>query len=819
MTADGRDAAEAVVLTHARSATERSLLEKWASEHHPGAPVVAYGDGPAAPSGLESRLGSDATLVVPVRIAWIPPEGEPGAVNRVTELVSTLAMRRAPWRLHGQMARRVPESARIVAGEPATVGDLVSRFAAQEGGRPSEDDGRSGAFARFVVRQATLACDRAERRLLGDRYKVPRRMVEQITASARFRALAERLGVEVGKPSSEVARDLESCLHEMAAVQSPPAIDTFRTLMGPLHTKAWDVKVDEAGLERLRELNKEHALVFLPSHRSYSDPLLFAEVLHDRDFPRNHVLGGNNLSFWPMGALGRRAGIVFIRRTFGGDTIYKAAIQEYLGHLMAKRFNLEWYIEGGRSRTGKLRRPRYGLLRYLAAALEDRPELDAVLVPVSIVYDQLHEVGAMAAEQRGGSKKAEGLGWLAGYFRDQRRHIGTAQVRFGEPFSLRESLAESEQGSAQLEKVAFRVCAGINRVSPATATSLVTFALLTARDRALTLQQLRDVVAPLADYLEARGVPVPVAELRTRHGMRMTLDRLAEAEVVTIYEGGTEPVFSISRGRHHVAAFYRNGALHHLLNRALTEVALLRAGDASDGEDLLELGWRELTRLRDLLKFEFFFSDKREFAAEIRGELSVLDPQWRQSRARPADARAALRQAPLLVAPGVLRSFLDAQLVVAEQLLALETDPPADRDEFLEICLGVGRQMLLQHRLDRADSVSRELYATALRLADNRDLVEPSGGDGDESSERGTRMGWAPVQERRRAWRDELAGLIDDLTRIGRLERARLEVVLGGRAESSDSAPSIGADPTGGADVAAPGRAGPDPAGDTGVAS
>ena len=219
-----------------------------------------------------------------------------------------------------------------------------------------------------MVRQATLACDRAERRILGDRYKVPRRMVEQITASARFRALVDRLSGQTGKPRADVERDLESCLSEMAAVQSPPAIDAFRALMGPLHTKAWDVKVDEDGLERLRELNKEHALVFLPSHRSYSDPLLFAEVLHDRDFPRNHVLGGNNLSFWPIGrARPARRDRVHPPQRSATTRSTRLAIQEYLGHLLAKRFNLEWYIEGGRSRTGKLRRRRFGLLRYLVA--------------------------------------------------------------------------------------------------------------------------------------------------------------------------------------------------------------------------------------------------------------------------------------------------------------------------------------------------------------------------------------------------------------------------------------------------------------------
>ena len=117
--------------------------------------------------------------------------------------------------------------------------------------------------------------------------------------------------------------------------------------------------------------------------------------------------------------------------------------------------------------------------------------------------------------------------------------------------------------------------------------------------------------------------------------------------------------------------------------------------------------------------------------------------------------------------------------------------------------------MLLQHRLDRADSVSRELYATALRLADNRGLVDPGGDEG--SRERGAGTGWAPVDERRRAWREELAGLIDDLTRIGRLERARLEVVLGGRTEDGAGGAGIGTESGTGS--------GPDRAGDTGVAS
>ncbi len=763
-----RDGVQVVVLGEVGSRTERELVERWADTEHPGARTVLVGSPTPGPD-LTPALDRDDVRIVPARVVWLPPEQSGGKRGGAVELLSVLAMRR-PWpALQSHVLRGAPGSARVVAGAEATVRELRESFAGQ-----SRDEAEAGSFGRFVLRQATLACDRAERQVVGDRYKVPRLMVEQITATSRFADLVARLARTEERPPREVEARLRECLSEMVAVQSAAAIDAFRAAMAPLHSRAWHVEVDEAGLERLRALNRQHSLVFLPSHRSYADPLLFAEVLHENDFPRNHVLGGDNLSFWPIGPLGKRAGLVFIRRTFGADTVYKAAIQEYLGHLMEKRFNLEWYIEGGRTRTGKLRRPRYGLLRYLAAAMEERPDVDPLLVPVSIVYDQLHEVGAMAAEQRGAAKPAEGWQWLARYVRDQRRNIGTAQLRIGEPFSFREALAESDPGSAQLEKVAFRVCAEINRITPVTATSLVTFALLSARDRALTLPQICDVVAPLVDYLQSRDIPVPAQDLRSIDGLRRALDELAAADVVGRYERGTEPVFSVRPGRHHVAAFYRNGALHHLVNRALVEVAGVRAATRG-GQVPWATAWAELLRLRDLVKFEFFFSDKHELRYELRRELELIDPEWRSREATADGALQVLGNAKFYVAHAVLRSFLDAQLVVAEQLFSLGDDAPRDSESFLDDCLGLGRQMLLQHRIDRADSVSRELYAGAVRLAENRNLLGPGGPE---------------LIAARRTYRAEVRAFLGALAYTGEMEHARLERMLD-RSQRSPVSPAV----------------------------
>ena len=760
-TSDAADAERVVVLMDARTATERRLIGAWARASYPAAEVLASGD-PALGARLSG--GGDAQ-VVPVRVTWLPREREGDRRVRTADLLALMNPHR-PWApVQPRIVRRDSERARVTAGEPASCEELRTRFDREIGGAHS-----ASAFASFVSRQAMLALERAERAVIGDRYKVPRLVAEQIAESAEFRSRLAALADKIERPVDEVMREVVDGLHELAAVQSRLAVDVFRTVMGPLHKHAWNVDVDTRGLEQLRELGRNSALVFLPSHRSYADPLVLAQALDAHEFPRNHVVGGGNLSFWPIGPLGKRAGLVFIRRSFGDDPVYKFAVREYFGYLVAKRFNLEWYIEGGRSRTGKLRPPRYGLLRYLVTALDDGRADNVYLVPTSITYEQLEEVGAMAAEQSGARKQAEGLRWLASYAKAQRRNVGSARVRFGEPISLRDALELAGPGPAQLEKVAFTICDGINRITPVTASSLVSFALLGVRDRALTLEQVTRVTAPLLAYFESRGIAGPLSELVRPGGVKRALDALVRADVVSCYAEGTEPVWSIKPGRHHVAAFYRNGAVHHLVNRAIVELAIVGLTEAGHvpaadgpGEDLVEAAAEDALRLRDLLKFEFFFADKPRFREQLAEELDLIDVHWRERVETVEEAWGLLAGAGTLVAHRALRSFFDAQLVVARRLVAREPRQAIERDAFIKECLDVGRQMLLQGELHGPESVSAELYASAIKLAANRDLIDP---------------GREPVLVAREQFLAEVSNTVARVARVGELEASKVEEVI-----------------------------------------
>src|SRR5450755_838038 len=324
-----------ILLAEPAGEVEHALVRRWLHELDVRPSEVLPLDSPELARSLAATPPD--TVVTAARVAWLPRERDGERRVRWSDILSQVNPRRPPVFWQTRIMRREPDRARMVVAEPATVAALRERW------------GGAASFAHFVSRQARLALDRSERALLGYRYKVPKDVIEAIEDSPDFRAEVAALAARLELNEPEAAERTRAALDGLVASMSPIAVDLLSGALRPLHAYAWDVQADTAGLGRLRELNRRHALVFLPSHRSYADPLLLAEVLHDNDFPRNHLLGGNNLAFWPIGPLGKRAGVIFIRRSFGDDPVYKLAVREFLGHLVAKRFNIEWYIEGGRT--------------------------------------------------------------------------------------------------------------------------------------------------------------------------------------------------------------------------------------------------------------------------------------------------------------------------------------------------------------------------------------------------------------------------------------------------------------------------------------
>jgi glycerol-3-phosphate O-acyltransferase len=771
-----------VLLLDASSALERRTLEAWVRRHRPPDTAVEALDVlPIPPSRrrlravrradrVEAALAEgDDPLLAPLRVVWLASwrgDDDRGGAPRAVTLADLLAggdPRDPPaWR-QAWILRRARERCRIVAGEPAPLSELRARWRA--GGGAGE--GELGGLADFVVRQAHLALERAERRLRGARYKVPRLVHEDILARPSLRGGVARLARQLGRSEESVAREAARDLREIAAAASPTMIDLASQLFRFLWRRSYDeLRYDETRLEEIAALSQRHPVVYLPSHKSNLDHPVLHCMLYENGLPPNHTAGGINMNFFPIGPLVRRAGVFFIRRSFKDDEVYKLVLRHYVDYLIEKRFSLEWYLEGGRSRSGKLLPPRFGLLAYVVDAYRRGRSEDVHLIPVSIAYDQIQDVGDYVAEQRGAPKRRESFGWFVGLVRRLQRG-GRIHVRFGEPISLAKAIGPPDPGaepnpdeqSLALQKLAFEACVRINEATPITASSLVTLSLLGAPDRALSVEEMVRSLERIVEYVERRRLPSVVdLDLRAPEGVRRALEELVRTGVVDCFSEGPEAVYRIAEDAHLAAAYYRNTVIHFFVNGAIAELALLFA--AGDEADRRRAFFDEAQRLRDLLKFEFFFAERERFVAELRREVALHDPDWEQRLEQgPDEIYALVRRFRPLAAHRVARPFLESYRIVADALVRWGTEKPVERGELVARSLALGRQYVLQRRIHGAESVSKSHFETALRLAENRRLLA-----GDDAGD---------LAERRRAFAAELASAVRRIDAIAALAAAR----------------------------------------------
>jgi glycerol-3-phosphate O-acyltransferase len=595
------------------------------------------------------------------------------------------------------------------------------------------------------------------------------REVTQLLADDAFRDQVHELAGRHGLSGEQAMTEAGGYLREIAAHHQPKLTSAWLRFGDWLY-RGYDILVDEDGLERLRLLDRKHTLVFLISHRSYLDEFIIQSALPAGGISPMFAIAGANLDFFPLGTVARRTGVVHVRRSTGDMPLYRLALRSYMAQLVANKANLGWSIEGGRTRTGKMRPPRYGLLRYVTDAVEAHPDTQPLLVPVSFMYDQLpvHEIGKMASEARGQGKESEDVRWLVNYARGLADRMGRVYLDFGTPLPLRERLDElSADGvtTNRVERVALDVCHRINNATPVTPTAAACIALLAA-DRALTLDEVLDTVRPLAAYIGGRGWPVAGgATLTDRSTLRWALRELVRSGVLISYSGGSETVWSIGEDQHLVAAVYRNSAVHVLLMRAIVELSVLAVAEsdehgAVEREQVSVLAAAQ--RLRELLKFDFFFAQGDRFAEEVAAELAVLArPETATGLAvSPQQARAWLDNAIPLVSHLALRPFLDAYRVVAERLAARDPDEEIDERVLVAECIRVGEQWALQRTLASEESVSGEMFGTALKLARHRGLLE---------------AGAADLDKRRREFADELAELTQAVGRIAERDRIAKE--------------------------------------------
>lgn len=383
------------------------------------------------------------------------------------------------------------------------------------------------------------------------------------------------------------------------------------------------INVTNAG--RVRQLAQDgYEIVYLPCHRSHMDYLLLSYVLYHQGLVPPHIAAGINLNFWPLGPVFRRLGAFFIRRTFKGSKLYTTVFREYLSELFARGYSVEYFVEGGRSRTGRLLEPKTGILSMTIQAMLTGGIKPIVLVPIYIGYEHVIEADTYAKELRGAPKKKEGFFQML-YGLSNLRRLGKGYVNFGDPLSLitylNDRVPEWHESidpiagqrpswlTPTVNDLAEKIMIRINNAAAANAINLCATALLASHRCALTIKQLLE---QLECYLQLmRNVPYANDVTVPTQTPYELLNHALSMKQFKLEENTISDTIILSREHAMLMTYYRNNIYHLLVLPSLVATIVIQRHKVmrSDLAQQIEL-------IYPMLKAELFLHYEKEHLAE-----------------------------------------------------------------------------------------------------------------------------------------------------------------------------------------------------------
>jgi glycerol-3-phosphate O-acyltransferase len=466
------------------------------------------------------------------------------------------------------------------------------------------------AVARMVRRSILMFLYREEKVVEGPTLQPRSKVQEIVLADPGVEVAIQRRAAERGVPIERARADAQAMFVEIAANMSSTFLAILNFFVSAIIRRLF-ASVEVAGIEKVADYAKRHPLVLLPSHRSYFDFLIVSTLFYANYLIPPHIAARENMGFGPFGYLFRRAGAFFLRRSFD-DALYKEVFRSYLAHLVSTGVTQEFFIEGGRSRTGKTLAPRLGMLAWDLDAFLATARRDLFFVPIAITYERLVEEGAMVEELEGGGKRDESVLGLVRARKYLQRRFGSVFVNFGEPISLAEALGTrrarfagdaskecQEEKRAFVEGLAHRIAERINWAVVPNATAIAACALLGERSRGLRRTDLVARMQEIVDLLRLQDARLTPALVHDVGEFNESIASLLRSDLVRTAPDPRGEILYFEEGQRRALDFYRNSIVHFVAAPSFLARRLLAPASAQDPRQ--DLAW-----WLDLFYYEYF---------------------------------------------------------------------------------------------------------------------------------------------------------------------------------------------------------------------
>lgn len=565
--------------------------------------------------------------------------------------------------------------------------------------------------------------DGEDRAYRGPTKRTVERKVRKILKERRLNEELKKVAERQNRPLESVTKEAKKTLHHIASDTSDRMINFLRMVFDFVWARTVEgIDIHQEDLDRVRELNKEGPVVLLPCHRSHVDYLVLAYSFEKAGLNNPRFAAGENLSKWPMGIFLRRAGAFFIRRSFKGEVVFPLVFEAYIRHILRQRNIVAFFMEGGRSRTGKVLHPKIGMVGMVVDAWRQGFVKDLPLVPVTVDYGKVFEGKAYLQEKSGGEKKQENLGAMIRSSRVLKKKHGVIRLRFGKAVQLSD-FAESKGLNRDqlgfktkipfLHDLSFRLMDDINKMVTLTAGNILAALLLGNPKRGMTLTELRALFVIAVRYLHHRKVELAFTEKRLDLALENALDTFEKWETIVRVEVGGEVVINIPEAKRSEMEYYKNNGLHFILELALFCQAFL----------CLSPERRTLNNIRDLAQQLYRYLTEEFLAKDLFVEEDHINRAFRALEV--IDALAMKEDVVIFgeykagrslvqVLGHLLLNFMESYFVVAEEVSKIDAGEGIDRKKLLRQCMTKSKLLYAVGTVRRQEAINQLSFGNAI---------------------------------------------------------------------------------------------------------